>query len=127
MSSKADPDYWKGWEGPTSYGYIHQVSAESSTKRIALQSGDFQFADWLSPQDKTFSPRCRTSWCPTDPSITTYTIKLKTRSALRRSVKCSADAFSWAFDYDAMIEIMGGFGTRIAVRSRRRSRARAGL
>ncbi len=35
----ADPDYWKGWEFPHVDGFIHQISTESSTKRIALQSG----------------------------------------------------------------------------------------
>jgi len=110
---KADPDYWKGWEGPHVDGYIHQVSAESSTKRIALQSGDIQFADWLSPQDKTVLSKMPDIVVPTDPSITTYTIKLNNKIGPTSDVNVRR-AFSWVFDYDAMIEIMGGFGSRIA-------------
>ncbi len=109
----ADPDYWKGWEGPHVDGYIHQVSAESSTKRIALQSGDIQMAEWLSPQDKTILSKAAGVVVPMDPSISTYTIKLNNKVGPTSDVNVRR-AMSYAFDYDAMIDILGGFGTRIA-------------
>jgi peptide/nickel transport system substrate-binding protein len=109
----ADPDYWKGWESAHVDGYIHQVSAESSTKRIALQSGDIQFADWLSPQDKTVLAKASGVVVPMDPSISTYTIKLNNKVGPTSDVNVRR-AMSYAFDYDAMIEILGGFGTRVA-------------
>jgi peptide/nickel transport system substrate-binding protein len=109
----ADPDYWKGWESAHVDGYIHQVSAESSTKRIALQNGDIQFADWLSPQDKTVLAKTSGVVVPMDPSISTYTIKLNNKVGPTADVNVRR-AMSYAFDYDAMIEILGGFGTRIA-------------
>ncbi|HET9662571.1 MAG TPA: ABC transporter substrate-binding protein [Thermomicrobiales bacterium] len=109
----ADPDYWKGWESPHVDGYIHQVSAESSTKRIALQNGDIQMAEWLSPQDKTILAKASGVVVPMDPSISTYTIKLNNKVGPTSDVNVRR-AMSYAFDYDAMIDILGGFGTRIA-------------
>jgi peptide/nickel transport system substrate-binding protein len=109
----ADPDYWKGWESPHVDGYIHQISAESSTKRIALQNGDIQMAEWLSPQDKTILAKASGVVVPMDPSISTYTIKLNNKVGPTSDVNVRR-AMSYAFDYDAMIDILGGFGTRIA-------------
>lgn len=109
----ADPDYWKGWESAHVDGYIHQVSTESSTKRIALQNGDIQMAEWLSAQDKTILAKTSGVVVPMDPSITTYTIKLNNKVGPTADVNVRR-AMSYAFDYDAMIEILGGFGTRIA-------------
>jgi peptide/nickel transport system substrate-binding protein len=109
----ADPDYWKGWESPHVDGYIHQISTESSTKRIALQSGEIQFADWLSPQDKMVLSSQAGVVVPMDPSISTYTLKLNNQVGPTADVNVRR-AISWAMDYDALIEVMNGFGTRIA-------------
>jgi peptide/nickel transport system substrate-binding protein len=109
----ADPDYWKGWESPHVDGYIHQISTESSTKRIALQSGEIQFADWLSPQDKMVLSNQSGVVVPMDPSISTYTLKLNNQVGPTADVNVRR-AISYAFDYDAMVEVMNGFGTRIA-------------
>lgn len=109
----ADPNYWKGWESPHVDGYIHQVSTESSTKRIALQSGDIQFADWLSPQDKMVLSKQAGVVVPQEPSISTYTIKMNNQVGPTSDVNVRR-AISYAFDYDAMIEVMNGFATRIA-------------
>jgi peptide/nickel transport system substrate-binding protein len=109
----ADPDYWKGWDTPHVDGYIHQVSTESSTKRIALQSGDIQFADWLSPQDKMVLSKQAGVVVPQEPSISTYTIKMNNQVGPTSDVNVRR-AISYAFDYDAMIEVMSGFATRIA-------------
>jgi peptide/nickel transport system substrate-binding protein len=109
----ADPDYWRGWEGPHVDGYIHQVSQESSTKRIALQNGEIQVAWWLSPQDKTVLSSSPGVIVPQEPAITTYTIKMNNAVGPTSDVNVRR-AISWAFDYEAMIEVMSGFATRIA-------------
>jgi peptide/nickel transport system substrate-binding protein len=109
----ADPDYWKGWEGPHVDGFIHQVSQESSTKRIALQNGEVQVAWWLSPQDKMVLSSAPGVIVPKEPAITTYTIKLNNQVGPTSDVNVRR-AISWAFDYEAMIEVMSGFATRIA-------------
>lgn len=109
----ADPDYWKGWEGPHVDGFIHQVSQESSTKRIALQNGEIHVAWWLSPQDKMVLSSAPGVIVPKEPAITTYTIKLNNAVGPTSDVNVRR-AISWAFDYEAMIEVMSGFATRIA-------------
>jgi peptide/nickel transport system substrate-binding protein len=109
----ADPNYWKGWEGAHVDGYIHQVSSESSTKRLALMNGEVQFADWLSPQDKMLVSKQSGIVVPMDPSLSTYTIKMNNQVGPTADVNVRR-ALSYAFDYDAMIEVMSGFATRIA-------------
>lgn len=109
----ANPDYWRGWEGDHVAGYIHQVSQESSTKRIALQNGEIQMAEWLSPQDKTVLSRSPGVIVPQEPSITTYTIKMNNQVGPTADVNVRR-ALSWAFDYEAMIDVMSGYATRIA-------------
>jgi peptide/nickel transport system substrate-binding protein len=109
----ANPDYWKGWEGEHVSGYVHQVSVESSTKRLALQNGDAQFADWLSPQDKTLLSRMEGIVVPQEPSISTYTVKMNNQVGPTADVNVRR-ALSYAFDYQAMIDVMAGFASRIA-------------
>ncbi len=109
----ANPDYWRGWENPHVDGYVHQVSEESATKRLALQSGEIQMADWLSPQDKTLLERVPGVVVPKEPSISTYTVKMNTKVGPTADVNVRR-AISYAFDYQAMIDVMSGFATRIA-------------
>jgi peptide/nickel transport system substrate-binding protein len=109
----ADPNYWRGWEGEHVAGYVHQVSQESATKRLALQNGDAQFADWLSPQDKSLLERMPDIVVPKEPSITTYTVKMNNQTGPTADVNVRR-AISYAFDYEAMLDVMSGFATRIA-------------
>jgi peptide/nickel transport system substrate-binding protein len=109
----ANPDYWRGWEGEHVAGYVHQVSQESSTKRLALQNGDVQFADWLSPQDKTLLEKMPEIVVPRDQAIETYTIKMNNAVGPTSDVNVRR-ALSYAFDYEAMLEVMSGFAARIA-------------
>lgn len=109
----ANPDYWRGWEGEHVAGYVHQVSQESSTKRLALQSGEVQFADWLSPQDKTLLEKMPEIVVPRDQAIETYTIKMNNAVGPTSDVNVRR-ALSYAFDYAAMLEVMSGFAARIA-------------
>ena len=106
-------DYWRGWEGDHVSGYIHQVSAESSTKRLALQNGDVQFADWLSPQDKTLLAKMPDIVVPKEQSISTYTVKLNNAYGPTADANVRR-AISYAFDYQAMLDVMSGFAARIA-------------
>ena len=109
----ADPDYWRGWEGDHVAGYVHQVSQESATKRLALQNGDAQFADWLSPQDKTLLSQNPDIVVPREQGITTYTIKMNNAVGPTSDVNVRR-ALSYAFDYQAMLDVMSGFAARIA-------------
>jgi peptide/nickel transport system substrate-binding protein len=109
----ANPDYWRGWEGEHVAGYVHQVSQESSTKRLALQNGDAQFAEWLSPQDKTLLSQMPDIVVPKEEAIETYTVKMNNKVGPTSDVNVRR-ALSYAFDYQAMLDVMAGFATRIA-------------
>ncbi len=109
----ADPNYWRGWEGEHVAGYVHQVSQESSTKRLALQNGDAQFADWLSPQDKSLLEKMADVVVPRDQAIETYTVKMNNAVGPTSDVNVRR-ALSYAFDYQAMLDVMSGFAARIA-------------
>jgi peptide/nickel transport system substrate-binding protein len=109
----ANPDYWRGWEGDHVAGYVHQVSQESSTKRLALQNGDAQFADWLSPQDKTLLSQMPDIVVPKEQAIETYTVKMNNKVGPTSDVNVRR-ALSYAFDYEAMLDVMAGFAARIA-------------
>jgi peptide/nickel transport system substrate-binding protein len=109
----ADPNYWRGWDAPHVDGYIHQVSQESSTKRLALQNGEVQFADWLSPQDKALLSKVAGVVVPREASISTYTIKMNSQVGPTSDANVRR-AISYAFDYGALIDVLAGFATRIA-------------
>ena len=109
----ANPDYWRGWEGERVAGYVHQVSQESSTKRLALQNGDAQFAEWLSPQDKTLLSQMPDIVVPKEQAIETYTVKMNNEVGPTSDVNVRR-ALSYAFDYQAMLDVMSGFAARIA-------------
>ena len=109
----ANPDYWRGWEGEHVAGYVHQVSQESSTKRLALQNGDAQFAEWLSPQDKTLLSQMPDIVVPKEQAIETYTVKMNNQVGPTSDVNVRR-ALSYAFDYQAMLDVMAGFAARIA-------------
>lgn len=109
----ANPDYWRGWEGDHLEGFVHQVSEESSTKRLALQKGDIHLAEWLSPQDKQLLSQVEGVVVPQSPSTTTYTIKMNSQVGPTSDVHVRR-AISYAFDYEAMLQVMSGFATRIA-------------
>ncbi len=109
----ADPNYWRGWEGEHVASYVHQVSQESSTKRLALQQGDAQFADWLSPQDKSLLEKVPDVVVPREQGIETYSVKMNNATGPTSDVNVRR-AISYAFDYQAMLDVMSGFATRIA-------------
>src|SRR5690606_26565599 len=66
-----------------------------------------------SPQDKTVLSRSPGVIVPQEPSITTYTIKMNNQVGPTADVNVRR-ALSWAFDYEAMIDVMSGYATRIA-------------
>jgi peptide/nickel transport system substrate-binding protein len=106
----ADPNYWKGWEGEHVSGYIHQVSTESSTKRLALENGEVHFADYLSTQDKILLSKKEGIVIPMEPGLSTYTVKMNSQVGPTSDVNVRR-ALSYAFDYDAMIELLSGYGS----------------
>lgn len=108
----ADPNYWRGWEGPHVAGYVYQVSRESSTKRTGLAQGQLQAADWLSVDDISLLKKTAGVVVPEMPSIATYTIKLNTQRGPTSDVNVRR-AMSYAFDYKSLLDVMSGRAVRI--------------
>ncbi|MFN8374686.1 MAG: ABC transporter substrate-binding protein, partial [Anaerolineae bacterium] len=107
----AVPDYWRGWANdsyPTSV--IRLVMREASTRRLAIESGDVDFVDWMSVDDINALAGTNGIIAAPGPTLTVYDVKMNTQHgptsdpALRRAI-------AYAVDYDAMAAIWGGNGT----------------
>lgn len=109
---ESNPDYWRGWEGPRLEGYIRQVMRESSTKRLALENGDIHAGDWISVDDIRLLQDQSEVIVPEEPTIATYTIKMNHQRGPTSDVNVRR-ALSYAFDYDAMLQVMEGRATRL--------------
>ncbi len=109
---ESDPNYWRGWEGPRLRGYVRQVVRESSTKRLMLERGEIHFADWMSVEDIQLLKNVPGVVVPEEPSIATYTIKLNNKRGPTADVNVRR-AISYAFDYNALLEVMAGRAVRI--------------
>lgn len=108
---EADPNYWRGWNGPHLDGYVYQVSQESSTKRIALTQGQIHAADWLSPEDLKLLQETPNIVVPQNKGYYMYYVKLNNSRGPTADVHVRR-AMSYAFDYKAMLDVMGGFAAR---------------
>ncbi len=109
---ESDPDYWRGWENPRLKGYIRQVSRESSTKRLGLTSGEIHAGDYMSVEDSTLLQDTAGVVVPSEPGITTYSIKLNHQRGPTADVNVRR-AMAYAFDYDAMISLMADRAVRL--------------
>jgi peptide/nickel transport system substrate-binding protein len=57
---EAVADYWRGWENPNHIdGYIFKLIREASSQRIAIQKGECDIVEGISPEDFDLWPRCR--------------------------------------------------------------------
>jgi len=109
---ESDPNYWRGWDNPRLKGYIHQISRESSTKRLALEQGDIHVGDYISAEDITLLQRASNIIVPDEPSIGTYTVKMNNQHGPTSDVNVRR-AISYAFDYGAMLQVMEGRAVRL--------------
>jgi peptide/nickel transport system substrate-binding protein len=109
---ESDPDYWRGWDGPRLQGYIRQVMRESSTKRLALENGEIHAGDWISVDDTRLLEDHDEVIVPEEPTIGTYTIKMNHQRGPTSDIHVRR-ALSYAFDYDAMLQVMEGRATRL--------------
>jgi peptide/nickel transport system substrate-binding protein len=106
------PDYW--WtpdDGRTPLdGFVWRIIRESSTKRIAMETGEVQYGDRFTPED-TEALRADPRFVVNDaPSLTPFAIKLnnKVGPTADRNVR---KALTHAFDFEAAIESISGRGT----------------
>jgi peptide/nickel transport system substrate-binding protein len=109
---ESDPNYWRGWENPRLQGYIRQISRESSTKRLALESGEIHVGDWISVEDIKLLEGTSSVVVPAEPGIGTYTVKLNNTRGPMADINVRR-AISYAFDYQAMLDVMEGRAVRL--------------
>ncbi len=101
-------DYWRGWPNenhPTSVTRL--VVREASTRRLALESGDADIADWMTVTDMNALTTMEGFGVAPCCGMTVYDIKMNTVSGPTADVNLRR-AIAYAFDYEAMLEIWEG-------------------
>jgi peptide/nickel transport system substrate-binding protein len=105
------PDYWFNPEigvKPLD-GVVWRIIRESSTKRIAMETGEVQFGDRFSPEDDAALGTDPRFIANRQPSLTPFAIKLNNQVGPTADINVRK-ALSHAFDYDAAIEAVSGLG-----------------
>lgn len=106
------PDYW--FQGDESVkpldSFVWRIIRESSTKRIAMESGEVQFGDRFTPEDTTALEADGRFTINNAPSLTPFAIKLNNQVGPTADINVRK-ALMHAFDYDAAIEAISGRGT----------------
>ena len=106
------PDYWWTGEADTKPldGFIWRIIRESSTKRIAMETGEITYGDTFTPEDIE-ALRGDPRFVANDaPSLTPFAIKLNNQAGPTADLNVRK-ALAHAFDYDAAIEAVSGRGT----------------
>jgi peptide/nickel transport system substrate-binding protein len=105
------PDYWFDPENGIKPldGFVWKIIRESSTKRIAMETGEVQYGDRFSPED-TVAMSSDPRFIVNDaPSLTPFAIKLNNQVGPTSDINVRK-ALAQAFDYDAAIEAISGLG-----------------
>ena len=107
----AVPDYWKGWPGenyPTSVTRLKMI--ESSTRRLALESGEVDMIDWMGPDDIVAMASMGDLMAAPGPTMTVYDVKMNTVDGPTADpfLRC---AIAYAVDYESMYAIWSGQAT----------------
>lgn len=105
------PDYWFSPDnGITPLdGMIWRIIRESSTKRIAMESGELQYGDRFTPEDTAALAANPLLVVNNEPSLTPFAIKLNNQVGPTSDINVRK-ALSHAFDYDAAIEAVSNRG-----------------
>lgn len=105
------PDYWFDPENDTNPldGFIWRINRESSTKRIAMETGEIQMTDSLTSEDLAALAADERFIANDHPSITPMAIKLNNQVGPTADINVRK-ALSHAFDYEAAIDAISGRG-----------------
>jgi peptide/nickel transport system substrate-binding protein len=108
---KRYPDYWftSQEEVKPLDGFIWKIIRESSTKRIAMESGELQYGDRFTPEDTAALATDARFVVNNSPSLTPFAIKLNNQVGPTSDINVRT-ALAQAFDYDAAIEVVSGRG-----------------
>jgi peptide/nickel transport system substrate-binding protein len=103
-------DYWFKPEGVNMVdSLVWQIIRESSTKRVAMETGEVQYGDTLTPED--YEALGQEGFVlNTRPSVTPFAIKLNNQVGPTADINVRR-ALLQAFDYEAAIEAVSGYGT----------------
>lgn len=106
-------DYWKGWPNanyPTSVTRL--VTLEASTRRLELESGNVDVADWMSVIDQNALAGMEGFGVAPCCSLTMYDVKMNTVDGPTADPNLRK-AIAYAFDYEAALEIWEGQAPRV--------------
>ncbi|MBA2595146.1 MAG: ABC transporter substrate-binding protein [Chloroflexia bacterium] len=105
------PDYWFSEDGAAPLdGFVWRIIRESSTKRIAMETGEITYGDTFTPEDIEALAADSRFVANMAPSLTPFAIKLNNQAGPTADINVRK-ALSHAFDYDAAIESVSGRGT----------------
>jgi len=104
---EAVPDYWRGWpaEGHLE-GYVRKVIGDAAARMQALEQGEVDMVDWALPEDQLRLKEMG-FLVVEEPTIQTYDIKLNNQEGYTADLYVRK-AVSYAFDYQALLEIWAG-------------------
>lgn len=104
-------DYWYTVEGAGEMvdTFVWRIIRESSTKRIALESGEIQYGDTFSTEDIEALSADDRFMVNQKPSFSPFQLKMNTQVGPTADVHVRK-ALTALFDYDAALESLGGRG-----------------
>ena len=104
----AVPNYWKGWpQKKPLAGVIYKLVRESAAQRAALQKGEADIVEGLSPDDFDAIAKQPGIMDENHPGLTTFGIKFNTQKGPMADVNLRK-AVAYAFDYGSLIKIYNG-------------------
>ena len=105
---EAVPDYWKGWrqEKPLA-GIIYKLIREAASQKAALQRGEADIVEGLSPEDFDIVAKMPGIVVENHPGMTTFGIKFNVQQPPMDDVNLRK-AVAHAFDYEAFLKIYNG-------------------
>ena len=105
------PDYW--YQSDNGFkpldNFVWRIIRESSTKRIAMESGEVQYGDRFTPEDTAALAADARFVVNNAPSLTPFAIKLNNQVGPTSDINVRK-ALAHAFDYEAAIEAVSGRG-----------------
>jgi peptide/nickel transport system substrate-binding protein len=105
---EAVEDYWRGWENPNHInGLIFKLIRESSSQRIAIQKGQCDIVEGLSPEEFDLVNEMPGIYVTNDPGVTTFGVKMNNQKGYTKDINIRK-AICYAFDYDSLIKIYNG-------------------
>lgn len=107
---KAVDGYWKGWpQGEKNHpaGIIYKIIREPAAQKAALQRGEADIVEGLTPDDFDQIKRQKGITVEDHPGMTTFGIKFNTAQGPTADINLRK-AIAYAMDYDALIKIYNG-------------------